>query len=154
MHLISLISSLALFWLVLSGHTDALLLGLGAVSCVLTAVICRRMNIVDHESHPHHIGHRMPRYWLALIRDTLQSCWLTVLAILHPARVQPVTRYIEAPLSSDLVKATLANSITLTPGTLTLDVLPDALRIHALSPSMFADLQRSGLIERARRLEQ
>lgn len=154
MHLTTLLVSISLFWLLLSGHYTGLLLSLGAVSCGLTAWICIRMGIVDRESHPHHIGRKMPMYWLALTKDTLISCWKTVLVILQPSKVTPVTQYVKTPIQCDLVKATLANSITLTPGTLTLDVLTDAMRVHALTDEMAKDLINDGIIERARKLEQ
>ncbi|MGJ8668195.1 MAG: Na+/H+ antiporter subunit E [Oceanococcus sp.] len=153
MYVTSLLSSLALFWMLLSGHTDSLLLSLGAISCLFTAWLCRRMDIVDHESHPHQIGPFMPRYWALLTLETLKSNWQTALAVLMPGRVAPVTAYIATPLQQDVVNATLANSITLTPGTLTLDVQKDRMRIHALSAEFMDDLRQGGMIERAKKLD-
>ncbi len=56
------------FWLLLSGHLhDPLLLGLGAASCLLVVYIAKRMEVIDHESHPIHLGWRIITYfpWLA-----------------------------------------------------------------------------------------
>ncbi len=154
MYVFSLISSLALFWMLLSGHTDSLLLSLGGVSCLLTAWLCRRMDIVDHESHPSQIGPHMPRYWAALLLETLKSNWQTGMALLRPGQVAPVTAYVDTPLTEDVVKATLANSITLTPGTLTLDVQKGRMRVHALNQRMLDDLRQGDMIKRAKRLDE
>ena len=153
MHLFTLIASLSLFWLVLSGHYTPLLLGLGAFSCILTGLLCRRMDIVDAESHPHQIGLRMPRYWLKLTWETLKSNYDVAIAILRPSQVAPLTGYLDTPLKQDLVKATLANSITLTPGTLSLDVQENRMFIHALNPSMMNGLRDGDMVNSAVELE-
>lgn len=154
MYVFSLISSLALFWLLLSGHTGSLLLSLGAFSCLLTAWLCRRMDIVDHESHPGRIGPYMPRYWGLLTLDTLKSNVQTAMAVLQPSQVKPVTAYVDTPLKDEVVKATLANSITLTPGTLTLYIHKDRMRIHALNQDFMDGVEGSGLVKRAIKLDQ
>ncbi len=154
MRLFSLFISLAFFWLLLSGHTGALLLSLGALSCVLVLWLCQRMNIVDPESYPHHLARRMPGYWLGLLRDTLQSNWDVSLIIVRGRQVRPVTEYVATPLQHDVTRAILANSITLTPGTLTLDVEDRRLRVHALTPELMQELRSCGMIERAVRLEE
>ncbi len=153
MHLLSLLTSLGLFWLVLSGHYTALLLSFGAASCALVAWLCRRMDIVDHESHPHHLWPRMPRYWLLLTWETLKSNWSVASIILSGRRVEPVTAYVETPLEQDIVRTILANSITLTPGTLTLDVEDRRMRIHALEPAFMTELHEGPMVPRAVQLE-
>ncbi len=152
-HTLSLLSSLALFWLLLSGHYNALLLSLGAGSCALVAWLCWRMDIVDRESHPNQLGRKMPRYWFALTWDTLVANWEVAKAVLWRSRVQPVTGYVATPLEDDVVRATLANSITLTPGTLTLDVQDRRMRVHALHPDFLKDLRQGAMVSRAHRLE-
>ena len=152
-HLLSLVISLGIFWLVLSGHYTALLLCFGAASCLLCAWLCRRMNIVDAESQPHRMLPRMPGYWLWLTGETLKSNWQVARIVLSGRPVHPVTGYVSTPLKQDVVRATLANSITLTPGTLTLDVEDERLRIHALEPGFIDDLRDGDMVSRARHLE-
>ena len=153
MHFFILFSSLAAFWMLLSGHTNALLLGLGLVSVSLASWLCRRMDIVDHESHPSEIIHHMPSYWAALTVDTIKSNWQTAKAVFQSGRVKPVTGYVNTPIQHDVVRATLANSITLTPGTLTLDVQKDRMLIHALSADFLDDLRGEEMIKRAEKLD-
>jgi len=72
-HSISLLIVLAVVWLVLSGHYTGLLLTLGAVSCLFVVYIARRMDVIDHESHPLHIGHVLPFYWLWLGKEIVKA---------------------------------------------------------------------------------
>lgn len=151
--LLSLVTSLAFFWLLLSGHTEALILGFGVASCALVAWLCHRMDIVDHESHPHHLWPKMPAYWLHLTRDTLLSNWAVAKLLLSRRPAVPVTGYVDTPLQQDITRATLANSITLTPGTLTLDVEDERMLVHALTPELMDELREGKMIPRAVSLE-
>lgn len=153
MHLILLLLSLAVFWLALSGYYTAMLLGLGAASCALVAWLCARMNIVDAESHPLQLARRIPGYWLWLAVETLKSNWAVARCLLAWPPADPVSGDVPTPLTQDLSRATLANSITLTPGTLTLDVFEDHMRVHALRPDLLEDLRAGEMVRRARALE-
>ncbi len=57
---------------------------------------------------------------------------------INPAMVEVETR-----LQSDLGRLLLANSITLTPGTLTVDVLNDRLQVHWIDTAPGADLEHA-----------
>lgn len=153
MKLISLVVSLGIFWMLLSGYTAALLLSFGALSCGFVAWLCLRMDIIDHESHPHHLWPRMPRFWLELTWDTLLSNLAVARLLLsrHPA--EPVTAHVATPLKQDITRATLANSITLTPGTLTLAVEDERMLVHALTPELMDELREGRMIPRAVALE-
>ena len=58
-YLASLSLLLIAFWLVLSGHYTALLLGFGAASVALVLWIANRMAVVDHEMVPLRLTHRI-----------------------------------------------------------------------------------------------
>ena len=156
MYLISLLATLVIYWLVLSGFFDnGLLLSLGAVSCVITAWLCHRMRLIDGESHPHHLAWRLPPYWLKLSVETLRSNWSVIRVILNPSSrgIAPVTGHVSTPVRDDVVRATLANAITLTPGTLTLNVEDDRMLIHALSQDMLDDIRQGQMVPWAGQLE-
>lgn len=156
MYLISLLATLVIYWLVLSGFFDnGLLLSLGAVSCAITAWLCHRMRMIDGESHPHHLAFRLPPYWLKLSLETLRSNWSVIRIILTPGHrgIAPVTGHVTTPVSDDVVRATLANAITLTPGTLTLNVEDDRMLIHALNQDMLDDIRKGQMVPWAQRLE-
>lgn len=145
-YVISLILALASFWIALSGHYTPLLLGLGGVSVGLAVILSARLHIVDREGAPYFALFGMILYlpWLMyeIFKanvDVVRACLRADLDI-HPALVKVKTR-----CKSDLAKTLFANSITLTPGTVTIEVEPDRLLVHALyeeaaGPSAFEDM--------------
>jgi len=85
--------------------------------------------------------HRMVTYlpWLllAIVRANLQVAWI----VLHPRPpINPVIIRFSAPLPSDVAQVTLAQSITLTPGTVTIDLDGNNYTVHALTPDSAEDL--------------
>ena len=64
--LLSLSLVLMVLWLLLSGHYNALLIGLGVVSVLVSVGLARRMDVVDDEGHPVHLTFRAPLYWTYL----------------------------------------------------------------------------------------
>ena len=70
-HTIFLALSLAIFWLLNSGHNTVLMLSLGAVSIALVLYIAHRMDVVDHESQPLHITLLLPGYYAWLIKEII-----------------------------------------------------------------------------------
>ena len=129
-------------WVLWSGYLKPLLLGLGALSCVLTVWIVRRMGYFDDETFAFHYDWRLLGFWAWLGREV-------VISSVEVARVV-LRRRIDVDGSGlepvDL--ALLGNSITLTPGTLTLDVNEGRLLVHALTPEGAAALQRGEMQRR------
>ena len=142
MHLpLRLTALLAAAWWLLSGHTDGLLLGLGAASVVLTVWLSRRMDVVDRESHPLHLSVGLARFWVLLLRDIVISN-LQVLRLVFSPRAALSPRIVELPRTprEDLAQVVLANAITLTPGTVTLEIDDRHLVVHALTEAGAADI--------------
>ena len=131
------------FWVVLSGKFDAFHLGIGALSAVGIAIgtqplLLRAPAIVPGGRHPVSAisWGRMLLYapWLAwqVLLSGLEVAWL----VLHPKMpISPCVVRFDTPLPHELARLTLANSITLTPGTVTLDVEGDTFVVHALTTS-------------------
>jgi multicomponent Na+:H+ antiporter subunit E len=144
--------SLGLFlfvvWMLLSGHDETMLIVLGIVSCAVIVLLAHRMDLIDHEGHPVHLGWRAPLYWLWL-------GWQVVLANLHVARrvlglgpaISPMLFRVKTSQKSELGKVIYANSITLTPGTISLRVTEDEIEIHALTRES-ADGLADGVMDR------
>jgi multicomponent Na+:H+ antiporter subunit E len=138
----------AALWLLWSGHYEPMILTLGAGSVTLVVYLCRRMRIVDREIAPFHTTWAAVRYlpWLAI--QVIKSNLDVIRRVLHPALpIDPQTVRVLASQKTDLGRVTYANSITLTPGTLTIDAVDDHLTVHALSDDGAADL-RSGRMDR------
>lgn len=142
---------LALFWVLLSGHFTALLLGSGVAAVVLVVWLLNRMDRSDNEPGTNFLSLQLFGYigWLL---------WQVVLAnidlakrILNPRLpITPSWTRLDTKVSSPLEKTLYANSITLTPGTLTTDVHDDHFMIHALSTEGIEDLRKGEMQRRIR----
>lgn len=135
MRLISYLVSLFLFWLLLSGHYTPFLLGAGLAVALLVALFAHRMDIVDREGHPVHLALRaLLRYWPWLIREIVRSGWTVSKIIVDPRLpISPTLVTVRSTQTTDVGRATFANSITLTPGTIALEVGRDEVLVHALT---------------------
>lgn len=126
---------LAVFWLLWSGHYTGLLLSLGLVSCLGVAWLCRSMGIVDNEAFPVQLAPRLLRYLPWLAWQILLANLEVIRRILRPRPAdRPESVVVRGGQRTDLGRAIYANSITLTPGTITVDVTGDVFTVHALTP--------------------
>ena len=145
---LSLFTLLFLIWLLLSGIYTDLLLGLGLLSCLVVVAVCRRMKIVDPEGHPNHLIPGLLRYipWLlwAIVKANID----VVRRILHPRLpMSPRVIRVEASQKTHLGQVIYANSITLTPGTVTIETDEGIIDVHALTRETAEDV-RSGTMDR------
>ncbi|MEX1197261.1 MAG: Na+/H+ antiporter subunit E [Pseudohongiellaceae bacterium] len=148
-HLTSLLIVLTVVWWILSGYTYPLLLSLGAVSILFTVYLAHRMNVVDAESHPMHISVQLLRYWVYLVGQILLSNIKMVKIILSPnPDIDPRIIRVRTRQNSELGRVVLGNSVTLTPGTVTVDIRGDELEIHALNGAIAADVERGEMDRR------
>ena len=138
----SVVVLLFLFWIFLSGHLEPLLLSLGLASVALTLFLSRRMYLIDHESYPLHLSAKLPSYWIYLLGKIIHSNIDVVKRILcgGVASISPQIVDIPQTQKSALGAVIYANSITLTPGTVTIELSQDNLKVHALSEETAHDL--------------
>lgn len=147
--LVSLTLILFAFWLLLSGHYTGLLITLGVISAVATAALAARMAILDREGHP--IG-LLPRallsYWPWLIKEIAISAWQVSKIIVDPKLpISPTLLKVSGSQKTDTGIATYGNSITLTPGTVTVGVRGSDIAVHALTREG-ADAVAEGTMDR------
>ena len=136
-------------WVLWSGYLKPLLLGLGALSCLLTVWIVRRMGYFDDENFAFHYDWRLLGFWAWLGREVVVSSIDVARIVLRPRLdVEPKVVSIEGSGLGPVDLALLGNSITLTPGTLTLDVHEDRLLVHALTADGAAALERGEMQRR------
>ena len=146
MHMTKWTILLSAFWLLLSGYIQPLLLGFGAVSVIVVLFVLKRMDNVDQEKQEIGTGLRLVRYlpWLTwqIIRSSLQVTKL----IWGPAdKVSPSLATIKADNIPPNRRALYANSITLTPGTLSVDLVDDEITVHALQRSSIEELEQKAM---------
>ena len=138
-------------WLLMSGHYTPLITSLGIVSCGLVAALAHLMGGTDRDGLPTHLFARLPGYLVWLCREIITSNIATGRIILKGGTDE---EWFEVPATqtSDAGIVTYANSITLTPGTVTVDVTSDRdgktrFLVHALHPD-FGDDVRDGEMDR------
>jgi len=129
------VALLLLFWILLSGHLEPLLLGFGMASVALTVFLSRRMNVIDHESYPLHLSSKLPGFYVYIFREIVKSNIDVVKRVVgwRGASISPQLVEIPQSQKTDLGAVIYANSITLTPGTVTIKLSKDNLTVHALS---------------------
>ncbi|MFH1568776.1 MAG: Na+/H+ antiporter subunit E [Gemmatimonadota bacterium] len=145
---LSLGLSMAAAWLLWSGYYTPLLLSCGAASCLLVVWLARRMSIADPEGHPIHLLGRGLVYAPWLIWSVVRSNVDVAFRILSPSLpISPRILRVRASQKTDLGRAVYANSITLAPGTVAVDLEGDVVTVHALTAESAAEL-RSGSMDR------
>jgi multicomponent Na+:H+ antiporter subunit E len=137
------------FWLLLSGHYTPLLLSFGVGSSVLVVYLSMRMDVVDREGVPLHLGGRLWMYIPWLLKEILVANVVVAKIILSPnMKISPRMVVFHGTQRTDLGRVLYANSITLTPGTITTGVEGQEFQIHALTA---ADLETNEEDEMDRR---
>lgn len=144
-----LIAALAAFWFAMSGQTAPLFLALGVLSVLLTLWLCARLGIIDRNASPYH---RAPQLmvWLAwLVGEIVKSNIHVLRRVLGPMNsIEPAVVKVNGGCESDLAMTLFANSITLTPGTVTVEVQRGEFLVHALdgaaaTPDSFNTMARN-----------
>lgn len=158
-------TGLFIFWILLSGQFNALHLSLGLCSSLLVVWAAVRLQVLDWEGHPAHLGLRVFPYWFWLSIKALQAnfevVWLILRDLFHSgisvssesSVVSPVEGILKTTQKTHLGQATYANSITLTPGTLTVSVDKNTIKVHALTIEALTELQQGEMDRRVTRLE-
>lgn len=131
---------LMVVWLVWSGIYKPLLIIFGVISVAITVVLSHYLSVVDDEGQPISLGVRPFWYVPWLLKEILVSNIDVMKRILHPKLndpeaniISPTWIKVSAAQHSRLGESLFANSITLTPGTVSVDVGEDYIWVHALS---------------------
>lgn len=148
LHAISLTIALMSVWLLLSGIYTPMLIALGALSSVIVVAIALRMDVIDHEAVPVHLSWRIVPYWAWLFVEIVKANIDVARRVLAPSMpIHPTIVRINAKQKSEFGQVIFANSITLTPGTVSIDVVGGTIVVHALSREG-ADALREGTMNR------
>jgi multicomponent Na+:H+ antiporter subunit E len=154
MRIAALAVALFAFWLLLSGMFTPFLLAAGAGVSVAVALLARRMEIADREGHPIHLAAAALTYWPWLAKEIALSAWRVTKIILHPRLpVSPALVRFKPSQRSTVGLVTHANSITLTPGTVTIEAGHDEFLVHALTREGAESLAGSEMDRRVLALE-
>ena len=151
---ISLIFVLGLFWLLLSGFFTTFLLSLGVLTVVVAVLATHSMAAIDQEGHPVQLALRTVTFLPWLIWEIVKSAWSVSKIILDPKLpISPTMTTVTAGQKTVVGVNVYGNSITLTPGTVTVGVQGKKLAIHALTQDGAADLEAGAMDARVTRFE-
>lgn len=142
------------FWLLLSGYFTPFLLSAGAACALAVVAFGHRMEVIDREGHPVHLTGRGLLYWPWLAKEIVKSAWDVTRVIVNPElpisprliRVRPSQKTVEGLV-------TYANSITLTPGTISIQVSESEILVHALTREGAEGLAGGDMDRRVTRFE-
>ena len=142
-------------WVLLSGIYTPWLLGLGAISTALAVFVALRMELVDQEGVPViHLTSKLWTYLPWLLAEIIRSNLAANRIILHPdLSVRPRMLRVRTMQRSDLGRVIFANSITLTPGTVTVAAVGEDLHVHALDGESAGDMSNGEMNRRVAALE-
>ena len=144
----TILSALTLFalWLLMSGIYKPLIVWLGLASAIIAVLVVRRMDAVD--------GHRISIplkpfktiTYLAWLMKEIAISNIAVTKIILSPRMPLRQHFFCVPNTqrSELAATIYANSITLTPGTITVEIERETFWVHAAS---FSDDDHAALAD-------
>ena len=133
--ILALLLLLITAWLFWSGLYKPILLWLGALSCALSIFLAYRIGFFTERSG-FHLVPRLFRYWIWLAGEIAKSSYEVTKIVLHPSLpISPTLTRVRSEANSSVGQVILSNSITLSPGTVTLDLDDGELLIHCLTQS-------------------
>lgn len=132
---IVLFAALYGLWLLLSGHFTLLLLVLGAICSVVVVAIVDRLDVADEEGVPLQVLPFIWHFWPWLTKEIVKANLEVVRRIISPRlNISPQLFHFRPSQRTSTGLVTHANSITLTAGTVTIEIEEDGrFLVHALT---------------------
>lgn len=146
---------LFLFWLILNGRITIEIILVGAAVSVALTWIARRFLHVSPQAELR-LLRCLPGviyYLFYLVIQIIISNLQVMRIILSPGKPSPKLVWFQPKLESEIARLTLANSITLTPGTVTASLDEETICVYALQSDFAVGLSDSGFVEKLHRLE-
>ena len=144
-------------WVVFNGRLtlEIALFGI-AVAGAVFAFVCRFMDYSLQKEL--HFYKRIPaffQYLYYLIKEiTLANLTVTRMILTRREEMEPVIVHVHAKLKTETARVILANSITLTPGTITVSLTDDNLLVHCLDKSLSEGMDDSVFVRLLQKLEE
>ncbi|HJS32728.1 MAG TPA: Na+/H+ antiporter subunit E [Alphaproteobacteria bacterium] len=142
------------FWLLLSGFFTLPLLAAGLISAVAVVLLTRRMGVIDREGQPVDLGWAAATYWPWLMWEIVKAAWDVAKIIVHPRLpISPTMIRVKTSQRTSVGIVTYANSITLTPGTISVEADDGEILVHALTRAAADGLAAGDMDRRVSRFE-
>ena len=143
---------LVCLWLLMSGHYTFLIISLGILSCAFCVYLANRAKLIDDEGLPLFFLPKLLGYLIWLFKEILISNLNTAKAIVSN-NIKPETFTVKASQTTDVARVTYANSITLTPGTVTTNIKNNTFEVHALNSDFGNDIRSNEMDKKVKFLE-
>lgn len=154
MHIIVWAIVLAAFWLLLSGFFLPLILAFGVISVALVVWVLVRMDKEDETPVSLEVGPKKLSYFVWLVGQiVLSSIDVAKTVWRSPGQTRPALRELSIKHLQEKGRVLYANSITLTPGTLSVDLNKDTVTVHALNADSLTDLEGGDMEQRVAKTE-
>jgi len=154
---LGLFVALCVAWILWSGYFKPLLLGLGLASALVCTYLALRMRRADGEGSQFKIlqhVHQLATYWPWLLLEIAKSNIDVARIILSgKMNIDPVMIRLKTGQTTEMGQVIYGNSITLTPGTITVDIEDGELLVHALTQSGADGLHEGEMDRRITALE-
>lgn len=145
---------LAATWALLSGHFNVLLITLGGLSCLLGYLLFIKITEQVEWSILKFNPWRQGIYLCWLLGQIIKANFEVIAAIIKPGKASPQLFEVTTSDLDELGKVVYANSITLTPGTVTTAIADDRLQVHALLTGSKDSLVQGEMLEKVRKVMQ
>ena len=134
------------FWLALNGRIalDTVTVGLAVTLVILLLGHFSGLGTLQREKCIYMLIPAGILYFFALIKEIFLAN-MQVIRLVITRQTSPCIRRYVTPLKTKAARAMLANSITLTPGTVTVQLVGDVLTVHCLTCEMAQGLENSAL---------
>lgn len=153
---IRLCIAMTVFWLLLSGYFKTNLLILGIISIVITLYFAIKMRVLRHKGQEIYFPFiKIVPYWSWLFIEILKSNVKVARMLLNPSMpIKPLLKVVPAAQKTEMGRVIYANSITLTPGTVAINMTYDGnIIVHALHEENIAELERGDMNRHVTQLE-
>lgn len=144
-------------WLILNGRVTLEICVIGMlVSAALFYFICKYMDYsLRKERLLFLLIPLFIRYFWVLVQEIVRANVCVLKIILSPElQPEPAFVYFETDLKSSLSKVLLANSITLTPGTITVSVENNQYCVHCLDRELAEGMEESVFVDLLKEMEE
>lgn len=129
---VALFAVLMLFWIMLDGSVAPDVLIVGAIACALVALLYRDgLPIVTEARFTRRAAVAAIGYFFYFLKELVKANLHVAAVVLDPSLpVHPGIVKVHTGLKSRMARLLLANSITLTPGTLTVEIEGEWIWVH------------------------
>jgi multicomponent Na+:H+ antiporter subunit E len=147
-----MILALLLFWFILSGKVSIFFIVAAIVSIAIVTLIDRKLFF----RCPLILGVKLN--WIIFIFKLFKEMGISTIEVsklvwFKPQSISPCCNWIECKLEDEALQTIYANSITLTPGTMSMGIKDNKILVHALTSSMMQELLNGTLEKQVSRLK-